>query len=379
MKISKISYKQNDGWSADFPVDLDSKETLLIIFGAREFLEQHSQIADLTDKFPSSKVIGCSTAGEIIGESVNDRSLAVSIVKFEKTHIQTTFSPISDSSESFSAGEEIARILTKPDLKGIFILSDGLNVNGTELVAGLNSQLAEDVIVTGGLAGDNDNFEQTWVIERGIPSSNIISAVGFYGANIKIGHGSKDGLDIFGIQRKITRSENNRLYELDNQPALKLYKEYLGEEASALPASAMFFPLALRTDANDEKRIVRTVLGVDDETNSMTFAGDVPEGSLVQLMRANVDRIIDGASKAATNSMEKFADDEEILSIAISCIGRRLVLGERVEEELEAVMENLSSNTKQIGFYSYGEISPFDTGFCDLHNQTMTLTTISER
>ena len=157
-----------------------------------------------------------------------------------------------------------------------------------------------------------------------------------------------------------------------------MYKKYLGEEASDLPASALFFPLALRSNSGDEKRIVRTILSVDEEYQSMTFAGDLPQGSFVQLMRANADRIIDGASEAAKNSVEKFSLDEEILSIAISCVGRRLVLGERAEEELEAVLDSLPERTQQIGFYSYGEISLIEEGYCELHNQTMTLTTISE-
>jgi hypothetical protein len=59
-------------------------------------------------------------------------------------------------------------------------------------------------------------------------------------------------------------------------------------------------------------------------------------------------------------------------------VGRRLVLGSRTEEEIEATLEVLPKGTQQIGFYSYGEISPYTAGTCDLHNQTMTLTTLSE-
>jgi len=168
------------------------------------------------------------------------------------------------------------------------------------------------------------------------------------------------------------------LFELDGRPALELYKNYLGERAAELPASALLFPLALRTNSSDEKRIVRTILSVDEVNQSMTFAGDVPEGSLVQLMRANFDRLIDGASDAALMTARTNKNKTDVFSLAISCVGRRLILGERAEEELEAVMDELPPKTQQIGFYSYGEISPYAAGYCDLHNQTMTLTTISE-
>jgi hypothetical protein len=234
------------------------------------------------------------------------------------------------------------------------------------------------VVVTGGLAGDGDRFNRTWVIKDGKPQSDCISAVGLYGEKLHMGHGSKGGWDTFGPERVITRSEGNILYELDGKPALQLYKTYLGDRAAGLPATGLLFPLALRANADDEKSIVRTILAVDEEAQTLTFAGDVPQGSLAQLMKANFDRLVDGAKQAATMSLNSEVNGGPVLSIAISCVGRRLVLGQRTEAELEATLNVLPDNTQQIGFYSYGEISPFASGYCDLHNQTMTLTTISE-
>ncbi|HSS96469.1 MAG TPA: FIST C-terminal domain-containing protein, partial [Terriglobales bacterium] len=207
-----------------------------------------------------------------------------------------------------------------------------------------------------------------------------VSAVGFYGEHIRVGHGSKGGWDVFGPQRQVTKSVGNVLYELDGRPALDLYKEYLGELVSGLPSSAMLFPLALSVDQDNQKSIVRTILGVDEKTKSLTFAGDIPKGYYAQLMKANFDRLIDGASEAAsmTGIGRNKQAETPILSVAISCVGRRLVLGERTEEELEATLEVLPEGVKQVGFYSYGEISPYASGTCDLHNQTMTLTTLQE-
>jgi hypothetical protein len=376
MKVTKFAYDKNDNWSIDFPTGLDSSQTLIFIFGASSYLENSAPLEELNEKFPYSKIVGCSTAGEIFDSAINDESLSVAVVRFDKTDIETAFAPVFVADESFTAGVKIAQMLNKPDLRGILILSDGLNVNGSELVRGINSIVSSEVKVTGGLAGDGPNFQKTWVLRNGLPETNIVSAVGFYGENIVIGHGSRGGWDIFGPERKITSAKDNQLFELDGKPALELYKNYLGELATELPASALLFPLSLRTNLNEEKRIVRTILSIDEETQSMTFAGDVPEGALVQLMRANLDRLIDGAEEAALMTQEN--NPKGTLSIAISCVGRRLILGERVEEELEATMDSLPPKTKQIGFYSYGEISPYATGHCDLHNQTMTLTTISE-
>jgi hypothetical protein len=213
------------------------------------------------------------------------------------------------------------------------------------------------------------------------PQSGYVTAVGFYGDHIRLGHGSKGGWDKFGPERQVTKSIGNVLYELDGRPALGLYKEYLGDRASGLPATGLLFPLAIRTSQAEGKVLVRTILAVDEATQSMTFAGDIPEGVFAQLMRANFDRLIQGASEAATLTFDHHNgsySDSPTLSIAISCVGRRLVLGERTEEEIEATLEILPKGSRQIGFYSYGEISPYKSGACDLHNQTMTLTTIAE-
>jgi hypothetical protein len=234
------------------------------------------------------------------------------------------------------------------------------------------------VVVSGGLAGDGERFKRTWVVKDGLPLGGYVTAVGLYGTAVRLTHGSKGGWDLFGPERLITRSQGNVLYELNHKPALQLYKDYLGELASGLPGTALHFPLSIRQKQEDAKRLVRTILAIDYEAQSLTFAGDMPEGAYAQFMRANFDRLIQGASDAATLATPISTDSTPTLSIAISCVGRRMVLGQRTEEEVEATFDVLPKGVLQIGFYSYGEISPYSTGQCDLHNQTMTLTTISE-
>jgi hypothetical protein len=216
------------------------------------------------------------------------------------------------------------------------------------------------------------------VLQDRRPQPGFVTAVGFYGDRIHIGHGSKGGWDRFGPERRVTKSRGSILFELDGRPALQLYKEYLGERANGLPATGLLFPLALRCDQSDSKSLVRTILAVNEGEQSLTFAGDIPEGAFAQLMKANYDRLVQGASEAASSTKLSGDGDSSTLAIAISCVGRRLVLGERTEEETEATLDVLPKGTQQIGFYSYGEISPYTTGTCDLHNQTMTLTTLSE-
>ncbi|MCB0031936.1 MAG: FIST C-terminal domain-containing protein, partial [Anaerolineales bacterium] len=323
-------------------------------------------------------LVGCSTAGEIHDEFVYDNSLAVALVQMEASRVQVATVAVNRDSDAKAAGQALIESLKASDLRGVFVLADGLSINGSDLIAGINSQLPPGVTVTGGLAGDGPHFKTTWVMHNDVISSGMIAAVGFYGERIVLDHGSQGGWDIFGPERLVTRADGPILYELDGKPALELYKTYLGERAAELPAAALLFPLALRNDASDESQIVRTILAIDEAQQSLTFAGNIPEGSRAQLMKANFDRLIDGALGAAEQLDSQQACQGDKLAIAISCVGRRLVLGERTEEELEATLETLPAGTKQIGFYSYGELSPFGSGQCDLHNQTMTLTTISE-
>ncbi len=378
MEVHTLGFDQKKRWSVGHRPTIDSSRTLVLLFGSSSFLNADGPLAELLRDYPESIPIGCSTAGEILGTQICDESVSAAIIRFDHTDLRMASAPVRSAEDSFAAGQDIARQLKDSRLKGILVLSDGLKVNGSELVKGLNSEVASSVVVTGGLAGDGDRFHRTWVLKDRRPQTGFVTAVGFYGDRIRIGHGSKGGWDRFGLERRVTKSKGNVLFELDGRPALQLYKEYLGERATGLPATGLLLPLALRATESDAKSLVRTILAVNEREQSLTFAGDIQEGALAQLMKANFDRLVQGASEAATLTQPSVDDDSPVLAVAISCVGRRLVLGGRTEEEIEATLDVLPRGTQQIGFYSYGEISPYATGTCDLHNQTMTLTTFRE-
>ncbi len=356
----------------------DPARRLVVLFGASSLADQPGPIRDIARIYRDCSVVGCSTSGEIYGAQIKDGTLVGAVVDFHRTIVRSASAPVDSAASSFQAGASLARGLLARDLRAVLVLSDGLHVNGSELIRGLNSVLPESVIVTGGLAGDGDKFQRTWVLKDGRPQSKFVTAAGLYGSHVRIGHGSKGGWDQFGPERVITKAKGNVLYELDDKPALQLYKEYLGDRAAGLPATGLLFPLSVRVEASSDKRLVRTILAVDEAAQSLTFAGDLPEGALAQLMHANFDRLIQGASDAGASISFSGRASNGALAIAISCVGRRLVLGERTEEEIEATLDVLPPGTKQIGFYSYGELSPYVSGRCELHNQTMTLTTITE-
>ncbi len=378
MEIKRISFAEKTGWSEEFPTALDSANTMVLIFGASLFINRPSPLNELIDRFPNSQVIGCSTSGEIFGAAINDASLSIAIVKFEHTTLRRIVTNVFKRSDSYLSGQKIADELTDPDLRGVFLLADSANIDGSQLVAGLNSKISSSVIVTGGFAGVPDQSESSWVLCNGMPERDAVSAIGFYGENVRIGYGSRDGLDILGIEQRITKAVGNQLFEIDGKPALSLYRNYLGDKAGQLPESANHFPISIRENLNSEKRIIRAVLEIDEANQSMSFGGRVPEGAMARLMIANADRVIDGAAEAAMMTEQYGLASNSILSIAISGSGRRAILKERCGEEVEGVIEEMPDGTEQVGFYSSGEICPYTVGSCDLHNQTMTLTIISE-
>jgi hypothetical protein len=377
MKLATLSFTPGSGWSGPFP-QLDSPRTLVLVFGWSELADDPAPLEPIFAAFPSAKVLGCSTAGEIAGAAVRDASLSVAVIRFDATDLRVASAIIGEPADCAPAGREIAHTLASPDLAAVFVLSEGVSVNGTELLRGLNEGLDPRVVITGGLAGDGPRFRKTWIIERRKLRRHRVVGVGFYGTRVRVGHGSYGGWDSFGVERVITRSDGNVLYEVDGRPALRLYKEHLGELASGLPATALLSPLALRREGQMDP-IVRTILSIDEGTQSMTFAGDIPQGGRMQFMQANFDRLIAGAHEAARLTGMRRDDSTVSLAVAISCVGRRLVLGDRTKDEVRAVTALLPKASALVGFYSYGEFSPHgETGRCELHNQTMTLTRISE-
>lgn len=365
--------------------ELPGPAQLVLLFGGTDVLAGQGWQAELSRLHPEAACFGCSTAGEILGTHVHDDTLVATAIRFDATPLQLRHTRLQDAGgDSREAGAALARSLPKDDLRHVFVLSDGHQVNGSELVRGMLGELPAGVHVTGGLAGDGARFERTLVLADGEPREGVVAALGLYGAALRVGFGSLGGWDTFGPKRIITRSHGNVLHELDDKPALELYKTYLGEHAAGLPATGLLFPLGIRRPG-ETRSVVRTILAVDERDQSLTFAGDVPEGSVAQLMKANFERLIDGAADAAkateaAHGIRPGAGPGPQLAVLISCVGRKLVLKQRTEEEVEGVREVLGPTTALTGFYSYGENCPAaPDADCELHNQTMTITTFHEQ
>ncbi len=378
MKIVSMLYQNSVFLKERNDDSMNFNEARLVIgFGSTNLLSQTSSFNAIRKKFPNAQIALCSSAGEIFGNEVLDGTISLLAIQFASTTLKTAQVNIKEFASIFEAGKALIQNLPQEKLKLIFVLSDGENINGSELVKGLNFHKNTNVLITGGLAGDGEKFEKTLVGLNQQPESGKIIAIGFYGDKLVLSHGSLGGWETFGLERIVSKSNSNVLFEIDNKNALDLYKNYLGKYAGGLPGSALLFPLSV-TLAQNQKPVVRTILSIDNENQTMTFAGYIPEGSKVRFMKAHFDQIIDAASDAA-NLCLKMPENSPQLAILVSCVGRKIILGNRIDEEVEAVSEIFGSKTLLTGFYSYGEISPLNPlTNCELHNQTMTITCINE-
>lgn len=378
MKTDTLTWNTKNGWTPALASAPDAAD-LILYFGSTHLLAQTAgALSELLDRYPGAVCAGCSTAGEILGTNVTDDTIAVLCIKFASTKVRAESIIVKDVAESHQAAATLGQRLAAPDLRHVLVLSDGLLVNGTSLTTGFRASLPSTVHVTGGLAGDGSHFKRTLAgLGRDISPGRVV-AIGFYGQHLTLTHGSAGGWTAFGPRRLVTSSVGNVLFTLDGQPALALYKSYLGDRAAGLPATGLLFPLELLPDKTVQHGLVRTILAVDEAKQSLTFAGDIPQGHYVSLMKANTDALVGGAESAGRIALNS-PDPANSFAVLVSCVGRRLVMGQRIEEEVEAVLDQIGRGVAAAGFYSYGEICPSGlVHSCDLHNQTMTLTVFTE-
>lgn len=354
------------------PVPPDDHRVLAIAFGDAAVLDHPDRpILQLAGAWAGRPLIGCSTGGQVLGDAVLDHTLVVVVVTFETTEVRSAHADLAHSGSARRAGRALATTLADPGLAAIFMLVDGLSVNGTALTRGICDVLP-DVPVSGGLAADGGRFGHTWTVVDGKLVEGHVSVVGFIGADVEIGFGSMCGWDAVGPDRLVTRSFGNVLYEVDGRPASDLYLQHLDEREISTPECGWLFPMAV-TDL-DGRVVVRSVRDVNLSNGSVTFVGDIAQGSTLQLMRGSVDGLVHGAQLAA----KRATTGHECVAIAVSSLGRRAVLGDRSEEELSAVLDVLPDGVVLVGFHGYGELAPVD-GTNDVYDQTMTITTFGER
>jgi hypothetical protein len=374
MKTEQIQWTVTHDWDTS-NIQLSNAQ-LVLVFAGIDIIPNSHYYETLHTAYPTADIVLISTSGEIHGNEMFENSASATAILFEKTPVKISTRENIAGQDAIEIGKQITSELLADDLKHILLFSEGGQMNGDHLIAGISANLPKHIAVTGGLAGDSARFAKTTMGLNSTISENMVVAIGLYGETIEVGYGSNDGWDLFGPLRLVTKAEENVLYDLDDTNALELYKKYLGERANELPGAALLFPICILKP--DGTKLVRTILSINEENQTMVFAGNVPVGSKVQFMMANFDRVIESASNAALKSQISEHEYPD-LTLMVSCVGRKLVMQNRTEEEIEAVADTYNQESTFCGFYSNGEICPSTDGINSLHNQTMTITTFKER
>ena len=377
MKLDNLHWSPDDGWTG-FSTDSISQDeaSLVLMFGDSLSIRDPRAFETLHARYPRAGIAGVSTSGNIAGARISDQGIHAVVVCLERGKIAMSSASLADCADTKGVADQLLADLPLEGLRHVLLFCDGLQINGSELLAAIGARIG-DVPITGGMAGDGERFAETWVIANDIAAQGRVVAIGFYGDGLHIQYHYSSGWSPFGHERRITRARGNVLYELDHRPALELYRSYLGEYADDLPLSGMRFPLNIKAH-DDAFETTRTLIAINEQENSVTFAGDVPEGYIARFMRHNKDELIEGAGRAAGRIEQ--VNDAPALALVVSCVGRRVVMNQLIADELEQITNALGENVAVCGFYSYGEFAPFRNGSrsCQLHNQTVVLTTFHE-
>ncbi len=351
---------------------------LCLLFGARKKIETDGKkaIQTLKNEGLNAPIVTISTAGNILDSKVSFDDLITTCIEFEKTDVVVN-DYCSNCDDEFSLGQNITKDYDTNNL-ALLLVFTAHGINAGNFIDGINQGFNHKVLVSGGVAGDGTLFEKTLLGIDGNIDENKIVTIGLYSKHLKVSHGSKGGWLPFGPPRKVTKAKNNFLYEIDNQSVLDLYKEYLGSKAKDLPGSGLLFPFAIIDDETKEF-VVRGIQDINEKEKAIILYGNIEKGQTVKLMRANHTKLIDGAGESAFDVLT--ADNEKPqLALLVSCVARAVALNQLIDEEIEEIKEVFGEKTTLCGFYSYSEFSPVKGAMsCSLHNQTMTITALSEK
>ncbi len=376
MKIDQFTVSVGEiSYSSQSITDL-SKASFVLVFASRTMLESSAWIDTIQDRYKNVPVVSCSSSGMIYQSALKEDEVSGIAVQLEKTIVRIESKQLADFSDSKEMGHQLGTDLMEPDLKHVLLFSDGWLVNGSELIDGIYGALSEAVTVGGGFAGDGANFSRTLIglnqqIERG-----MVVAIGMYGENLSVGFGKHGGWNEFGEEMEVTEVNGREIVQLDNQSVLSLYREFLGEDADGLPGKALMYPLAVKLP-DFPNPLVRTVMNIDDLEGTIATGQPVPKGAKIQFMRAKFDNIIKGVEQAAEESLKNHISTPEF-ALVVSCIGRKLLFGKQIEEEIAIVKQALGNTPIVSGFYSNGEICMDERGLAELHHQYLTVTTFKE-
>lgn len=400
MQISLSIYRRSTGWFPPLPSELDSPQTLVLVFGDSAFVEEPAPFLELSDCFVQAVLAGCSS-GPVPGAcGWRPGELTAAVIRFQDTHLHGAAVQVRQRRDSALMGAALAAQLPavpmqqqdahggvaplerQGPLRLALLLSDGQAVDGEALLRGLRGGLPLSARITGGLAGDRGATGPAWVYgcDGRLPAPGRACVVGLYGPRLHVGQGHAASWQPMGMAHHITRAHGSVVYELDGRPALEVYRGYLGSEAARLPASALLHPLAL-TAADGQTPAIRSVLTVDEHRGALLLATSLAEGSRVQVMQRQTDDLALSTRQAAQRAVQALPPGARHLLLAVGCLDLPGADGTMTDAPLAMPWPlSLSRDAlPAVGFHSLGELAAgASPGEVQLHHQTQAFTALAE-
>ncbi len=353
---------------------------LVIAFASAE-IDPAEALAGLRAGLPEARIVGCSSYAEINSREALSGSLTAMGLCFPEGIEFQTFAHTTGA-DPFEAGVSFAREVASFDPNLLILFPDGLAYNSTRLLLGIQSVLGQRFPIIGGIAADDARFERTYQFHDDRCLTAAVVGVALKG-RVEVVTAARCGWRPVGATRTATKVvDGNVLLELDGQPALSLYRQFLGERWAEMPSVGVEFPVGIvgggelgsqRMDGDGEILLLRAIKAIDEEQQAIVFGGDLPEGARVRMSRATKDDVIAGANEAGDEVAARMP--EPSFALVFDCMARKVALGPRYKEEVHHTFARLGAELPKVGFHTFGELSPV-SGVTMHHDETFTIALI---
>jgi hypothetical protein len=377
IRAASVSCFGEDSRQAGKDVGVELREALgaapdvVLLFCAATH-DARAVLAGLYERLPpTTRVIGCSSCAEINSEDATTGSVTAMGLRLGGL-TATVVHARDEAHDSRAVGRRIGEALAGTDPSLVILLVDGITLNSTPVLAGIQSVLGARVPVVGGVAADDLSFKHTEEYVDGEVLTGAAVALALTGP-LAVRTVVAGGWQALGEARVITRAADSKtITELDGTPALEVYRHYLGTFGRDLDNAGLEFPIGVVTMPGDagpaDEPFVRAVQGAAADGRGVRVSGDIAEGATVRMMRASRDELI---ASAAAGMAAAAAELTPALALVFDCAGRKVVLGTRYQEELRAAFARLPEGLPKVGFFTYGELAP-RAGRTIHHDETFT-------
>ena len=357
---------------------------LAFVFASVRF-EPEPLLKGVRSVLPEVPLVGCSTAGEILGEGPSRRSVVVMAIRSDSLRIATGLG-LGIRKNPLQAGRDLATRLGKaklPNPHGLLIFPDGLTGNVADLIRGIQDVLGLSFPIVGGSSADDFAFHQTHQFFQGQVATDAVVGVLLSGP-IGLGIGARHGWQPLGKPRRVTKATANVVKEMDGHSAVNLYETYFGRAAASLKTErladmSILYPLGMPIPG-EEEYLLRNVLRVDPD-DSLVYAGEIPEGSEVRLMMGSKQKALEAARLAAEQAVRSIAPQPPRFGLVFSSCSRARLFGRQAAQEIHSIRRALGATVPLIGFYDYGEQAPLTAthfrGRSYFHNESVVVVAVS--